>query len=200
MGIGVDVLGDQPADLIGFAVGGGQGTGGIGIRIQIGLVIGHVLLDDVIEGDQDFLVHAVHFKVEAAADNDVRILAAGEHQVDLGAPVRTFDLVEVGVNAGEGGDAGLGIVEVVHISEGQIVDIAVPDHDVDFLGSIRDGSGEAGKDHHQGENESNCLFHEEGLLLYIFGMRTRGETMRMRDQPLMEPIMTPLTKNFCMHR
>ena len=114
----VDVLRHQVADVVGFAVGGGNGVAGV-VQVHAGNVVGHDFFGQVlIQGQQQALGYAVLFHVHRVADDHVgHLLRNGEHQVGLGGPVGILDHVK--------GDVGVGqLFDLLEVPE-VVVEIAV---------------------------------------------------------------------------
>ena len=113
----VHVLGHQEADVVGFAVAGGNGVAGV-VDVQAADIVGHDLLGQVfIEGKQQALGDAVFFHIHRVADDHVgHLIRHGEHQVDVGCPVSVLHHLE--------GDVGVGFL-FQFVEEPEAVEIGV---------------------------------------------------------------------------
>ena len=187
----VDVLRHQVADVVGLAVGGGDGVAGV-VQVHAGNIVGHDFFRQVlIQGQQQALVHAELFHVHRMADDHVgHVVRVSEHQVGLGRPVGILDHVK--------GNVGVGLLfDLLEVPE-VVVEVAV----LVFQRILEGGQldlviGQSGADAHheaQREKQGNDFLH--GVFL-LFILRDSALNYAFYH-PLRLPIMTPLTKYFCM--
>ena len=160
----VDVLRHQVADVVGLAVGGGDGVAGV-VQVHAGNIVGHDFFRQVlIQGQQQALVHAEFFHVHTVADDHVRHgFRHGEHQVGFGCPVGILDHIK--------GDVGVGFF-FNHVEEPEVVvEVAV----LVFQRILEGGQldlvvGQSGADAHheaQREKQGNDFLHGVFLLFIL---------------------------------
>ena len=187
----IDVLSHEIADVVGLAVAGGDGIAGI-VHVQTADIVGHDLFGQIfIQGQKQALGHAVFFHVNGVAQNHVRILAGSEHQVGRGFPVGILDDLEIDMHAG---------LFFNLLEEPQVVEIrllvfqcVLDRRQIDLLFSSC--KAHEGEDHAQAQKQSKQFFHGDYPPLVLL---PEHPLCLDTNQPFREPIMTPLTKYFCM--
>ena len=100
MSVGVDVLGDQEAQLVDVSVRSGELFPEAGL-VHAGCIVGQEAFFNIfIQRHQEMPFHTVFFHVQGTPENHIRHFALGKRQAYGAAPFGILDLVEIHMDAG----------------------------------------------------------------------------------------------------
>ena len=92
------------ADAVHMAVALNQAHPRSGVRLQTALINGHILINQIVNRNDDALIHTINLGIDglggAGVHNNIGIITGGKHQVHLCGPVRLVNLCVIDMDVG----------------------------------------------------------------------------------------------------